>query len=128
MCEFDFFLEEYEILFEEEKFAILFEKCYIDFALNNLIRHVNLRLDISESSQLLNNFLQTVADLIDCENLRETQIIDTEVLERLRALDPTNEQNPAIFEKLNRSNISTKGIRKRTYIQVIDYFLTNLFN
>lgn len=65
---------EYEVLFEEEKFAILFEKCYMEFALGNLRRHVNLKLDIVESNRLLNEFLNTLAQLIDYEELRETQV------------------------------------------------------
>ena len=55
-------------MFEEEKFAILFEKCFIEFALSNLSKHVNLKLEIPDHlDNVLTNFLNVISDLIVVE-------------------------------------------------------------
>ena len=78
-----YYVIEFENMYEQDKFEILFEKCYLTHSLNVLSKFkdekiVELMADGSESPEnsKTKNLLKLVADLLELEYINENKVVE----------------------------------------------------
>ncbi|CAF0711900.1 unnamed protein product [Brachionus calyciflorus] len=80
---------EFEILNNQDKFDIVFEKSFINFICEKLKENINNPIDDSDETQEIKDVIKLISDLTGCSDFVEKKIIDEILIEKMQSLDST---------------------------------------